>query len=220
MLLSRRRCTCGPPAGGPPSQPPGGPPPPPPGGPPPPPPGGPPPPPPTTYAPSPGQPYYASPVAASGPSGPRAGFWQRFGAALIDGLLLGAVNSILFAVLKGPGYGLGILVSLTYFTYFEGGPNGQTLGKRALNIRVIDFQAGGPIGYGRGFIRWIGRYVSGLVFLLGYFWMLWDREKQTWHDKFANDVVVPTSAYPVVPPAAGGTGGSAKWGGGSSPFGR
>ena len=58
------------------------------------------------------------------------------------------------------------------------------------------------------------------MFLLGYFWMLWDREKQTWHDKFANDVVVPTSAYPVVPPAAGGTGDSAQWGGGSSPFGR
>jgi len=29
------------------------------------------------------------------------------------------------------------------------------------------------------------------------YWMLWDREKQTWHDKFANDVVVPESAYPV-----------------------
>ena len=25
---------------------------------------------------------------------------------------------------------------------------------------------------------------------LGYFWMLWDREKQTWHDKMAGSVVV------------------------------
>jgi hypothetical protein len=32
---------------------------------------------------------------------------------------------------------------------------------------------------------------------LGYLWMIWDREKQTRHDKLATSVVVPTSAYPV-----------------------
>jgi uncharacterized RDD family membrane protein YckC len=31
------------------------------------------------------------------------------------------------------------------------------------------------------------------VFLLGYLWMLWDSEKQTWHDKAANAVVVPST---------------------------
>ncbi|HZQ16865.1 MAG TPA: hypothetical protein VFA82_08850 [Gaiellaceae bacterium] len=31
----------------------------------------------------------------------------------------------------------------------------------------------------------------------GYFWMLWDGEKQTFHDKFAGSVVVPTDGYPV-----------------------
>ncbi len=43
----------------------------------------------------------------------------------------------------------------------------------------------------------IGRYLSALVLYLGYFWMLWDHEKQCWHDKLASDVVVPISAYPV-----------------------
>jgi uncharacterized RDD family membrane protein YckC len=62
---------------------------------------------------------------------------------------------------------------------------------------VISFADGGPIGYGRAFVRWIGRFVSVIVFLLGYLWMLWDTERQTWHDKFANAVVVPTSAYPI-----------------------
>ena len=32
---------------------------------------------------------------------------------------------------------------------------------------------------------------------LGYFWMLWDGEKQTWHDKLATTVVVPVAYYPV-----------------------
>jgi hypothetical protein len=27
--------------------------------------------------------------------------------------------------------------------------------------------------------------------------MLWDKEKQCWHDKAANDVVVPVQYYPV-----------------------
>jgi uncharacterized RDD family membrane protein YckC len=132
-----------------------------------------------------------------GPSGPRAGFWRRFAGALIDGIVVGVVVGILTAALKGAGYGLGLLLSIGYYTYFEGGPTGQTLGKMALGIRVVDFQTGGPIGYGRGFIRWIGRILSAIVFYLGYLWMLWDREKQCWHDKLANDVVVPVDAYPV-----------------------
>jgi uncharacterized RDD family membrane protein YckC len=130
-------------------------------------------------------------------SGPRAGFWQRFGAALLDGILIGIINFILEAVLKGVGFALALLVSIAYFTYFEGGPTGQTVGKRALGIRVISLDDGGPIGYGRAFIRWIGRYVSAIVILIGYFWMLWDKESQCWHDKFAGDVVVPVSAYPL-----------------------
>jgi len=35
------------------------------------------------------------------------------------------------------------------------------------------------------------------VFFLGFFWVLWDTEKQCWDDKLASDVVGPVSAYPV-----------------------
>jgi uncharacterized RDD family membrane protein YckC len=45
----------------------------------------------------------------------------------------------------------------------------------------------------RAFARWIGRYVSALIIYIGYLWMLWDKEKQCWHDKFASDVVVRVS---------------------------
>jgi uncharacterized RDD family membrane protein YckC len=137
-------------------------------------------------------------AGGSGPSGPRAGFWRRFGAYLIDAILLGVLYGILLAILgTGVAYGLTVLAQLVYFGYFEGSASGQTLGKRALSIRVIDFRGGGPIGFGRGVIRYIGKLVSSIPILLGFLWMLWDREKQTWHDKIANTVVVPTSAYPV-----------------------
>ena len=135
---------------------------------------------------------------AGGPSGPRAGFWQRFAAVLIDGIILAIPYGILAAVADpAVAYIVYLVGNLVYFTMLDGGPNGQTIGKKALNIRVYDINQGGPIGYGRGFIREIGKWVSSLVLLLGYFWMLWDPEKQTWHDKFANSVVVPTSDYPV-----------------------
>ena len=68
--------------------------------------------------------------------GPRAGFWRRFAAAFIDGILLGVVNAILRVILGTGGTGLGLLVSLAYFTYLEGSESGQTIGKRTLGIRV------------------------------------------------------------------------------------
>ncbi len=81
--------------------------------------------------------------------------------------------------------------------FLEGGARGQTIGKRVTGIRVIDFDTGGRIGYGGALIRWVGRILSGLILGLGYLWMLWQPEKQCWHDTLAGDVVVPESAYPV-----------------------
>jgi uncharacterized RDD family membrane protein YckC len=133
--------------------------------------------------------------------GPRAGFWQRFGASFIDGLIVGLVAEILDFVLSRPVASVaGVLISVSYYVSLEGGPRGAGLGKQFMGIRVIDLTTGQPIGSGRAFIRWIGRLVSFVCLLLGYFWMLWDPQKQCWHDKFAGDVVVPTSAYPVQAP--------------------
>jgi uncharacterized RDD family membrane protein YckC len=123
----------------------------------------------------------------------RSGFWRRFAAALIDGIALGVVSGILRAILgTGGGEGLGVVISLGYYTYFHG-KTGQTPGDAVMSIRVVDFrdQPGQPIGYGRALGRALMSIVSGVVLLLGYLWMLWDSEKQTWHDKVVGSVVVP-----------------------------
>lgn len=133
---------------------------------------------------------------------PRSGFWRRFAAAFIDGVVIGVVGSILTV------FGIGhneagvhvdfvggswptVLLSAGYFTFFHG-RTGQTPGDAVLAIKVVDFRdrTGGPIGYGRAALRWLMSIVSAVVFLLGYLWMLWDPEKQTWHDKAAGSVVV------------------------------
>jgi uncharacterized RDD family membrane protein YckC len=58
----------------------------------------------------------------------------------------------------------------------------------------VDFRNGtvGPIGYPRAALRWLVSIPSALVIFVGYLWMLWDGEKQTWHDKAAGSVVVLT----------------------------
>jgi uncharacterized RDD family membrane protein YckC len=91
----------------------------------------------------------------------------------------------IFAVLALIGFVAGIV----YYAKLEG-DSGQTVGKRALGIRVVDARTGGSIGVGRGVGRYFGRMISGLVCLLGYLWMLWDPEKQTWHDKMTTSYVV------------------------------
>jgi uncharacterized RDD family membrane protein YckC len=123
--------------------------------------------------------------------GQPASFWRRFGGALIDGLVVGVVNGILRALFGNAGEGLGLLVSLGYFTYFHG-KTGQTPGNAVLGIKVVDVRdrPGQPIGYGRAALRWLVSLVSALVFLLGYLWMIWDSNKQTWHDKAAGSVPV------------------------------
>jgi len=152
----------------------------------------PPPPPPPGLPPEPWQPRQA------GPSGPRAEFWPRFGAFLIDGVLIGVINRIVGAI-AAPVVGLiiGLAVSIGYAVYFISSPSGQTLGMKVLNIRAVDAVTNGQVAPGKAFLRWLVSIASGVVCFLGYLWMLWDPEKQTWQDKVAGTYVVPTSYFPV-----------------------
>jgi uncharacterized RDD family membrane protein YckC len=137
--------------------------------------------------------------APAGPSGPRADFWYRLGAFLLDLVILGfPLNIALLAVENVVARQLfGIAAQIAYAVYFIGSGSGQTVGMRVLGIRAIDASTGGQVDYGRAFIRYLVSLGSALVCFLGYFWMLWDPEKQTWQDKVAQTFVVPTSAYPV-----------------------
>jgi uncharacterized RDD family membrane protein YckC len=131
-------------------------------------------------------------------SGPRANFGQRLVAAIIDGIIVGVVGFVVGLIVRnGLGGLLSLALGVAYYGYLEGSPSGQTIGKRMLGIRVYDLRHGGPIGTGRAIGRYFARILSAIPCLLGYFWMLWEREKQTWHDKIVGSIVVPVSSYPV-----------------------
>jgi uncharacterized RDD family membrane protein YckC len=131
--------------------------------------------------------------APTGIGGQPAGFWRRFAASFVDGLVIGVIGFIIGLIIsnQNTGRGLGFLIGLVYFTYFHGS-TGQTPGNAALGIKVVDVRdnLGQPIGYGRAFIRWLVSIVSAIVLLIGYLWMLWDPQKQTWHDKAAGSVPI------------------------------
>ena len=135
-----------------------------------------------------------------GPSGPRAGFWIRVVATAIDGLILSAaIAPFRLWISEFVGFAVGAVIGLLYYGYLEGGPAGQTVGKRVVNIRVVRAADGGSLGWSTAMLRYACSWLSLIPLWLGYFWMLWDREKQTWHDKLSETVVVPSSAWPAPP---------------------
>ena len=70
---------------------------------------------------------------------------------------------------------------------------GQTIGKRALNIRVVREDSGQLLTGGQAVGREAFAYfISAQIFYLGYLWMLWDDKKQTWQDKVVSSIVVRT----------------------------
>lgn len=81
-----------------------------------------------------------------------------------------------------------LLMPMLYFVVFEG-LWGGTIGKLMLGIRVRR-KDGGKINFGVAFVRFIGRIVSTLIFMLGFLLAFFDKKHQTLHDKIANTLVL------------------------------
>jgi uncharacterized RDD family membrane protein YckC len=121
-----------------------------------------------------------------------AGMGARFGAFVIDVIIL-IVVGIILRVLFGQNVSglLNLIIGFAYFGYLIGAQQ-QTFGMRVLNIKVVDANTGGPIGVGRGLLRYLVQGLTGLLCLVGYFSPFFDGTKryQGWHDKAASDFVV------------------------------
>ncbi|MDH6124199.1 RDD family protein [Kitasatospora sp. GP82] len=80
------------------------------------------------------------------------------------------------------------LAALLLFAYLQG-TKGQSLGQRAVNIRLVRETDGQPMGFGMAFVRQICHVLDSIC-CIGYLWPLWDAKKQTFADKVMNTVVV------------------------------
>ncbi len=124
-----------------------------------------------------------------------ASFGIRFVAALIDGILIAIISTLIKTLLGGenaPGFLDSVmgLASIVYYVFMIS-KYGATVGKKLMKIRVQNIDTGANLTFVEAILReFIGKLLSSIIFLLGYFWMLWDPKKQTWHDKIAKSIVV------------------------------
>lgn len=81
------------------------------------------------------------------------------------------------------------LIWVIYCTILEVTRHQGTLGKKLMNIKVVDID-GQPLST-RISIRRNGlKLLSYFAIFLGFIWILFDKKKQGWHDKLTNTYVV------------------------------
>lgn len=142
-----------------------------------------------------------------------AGFWIRFVAAIIDGIILFVISTILqFAVLgtkAGSPFSdpthpeahigealatiavawlLGTVVGATYEGLFVA-RLGATPGKMALSLKVVR-PGGGPVSLGRAIGRYFAKLLSGFALMIGYIIAGFDSEKRAMHDMICDTRVI------------------------------
>jgi uncharacterized RDD family membrane protein YckC len=114
---------------------------------------------------------------------PRAGFWIRMLALLIDLILVAVALGWLL------GHGSSVLLVLAAYGAVMWKLKGTTIGGIVCDLKVVRI-GGGPLDWGSAIIRALGCFLSLVVAGLGFIWIAVDREHQAWHDKIAGTVVV------------------------------
>lgn len=123
------------------------------------------------------------------------GFWIRVAAAIIDYLVISVISSLFSLILQVGAFPFQVGAFLFFpvfwlYHWLFTGLRGQTLGKMALGIKVVN-AAGSVPGLGRAALREIpGKILSTIAVCLGFLWVIWDGQKQGWHDKIASTHVV------------------------------
>ncbi len=124
------------------------------------------------------------PVIAMAPNVtlPRAGFWIRAAALLIDLILIGVIFGPLSA-------GHLILPGLAAYGAVMWKYKGTTIGGIVCGLRVVRLDDR-PLDWPTTVVRALGCFLSLAVVGLGFVWVVFDSERQSWHDKIAGTVVV------------------------------
>ena len=150
-------------------------------------------------------PYFVQPQPV-GATANYASVGDRAVAIILDTVIL-AVVSLVFLIPIGIGGVLGVeffsplaffafpllwwLVGLFYFTFFEG-TSGQTIGKQAVGIKVVDGVSQKPVNMERALLRSFMRIIDMLPFLyfVGFILVETQPQKKRLGDALAGTIVV------------------------------
>jgi uncharacterized RDD family membrane protein YckC len=145
------------------------------------------------YPQQPGYPGY--PQAGYGAAPSYANWGQRFLGTLVDGLIF-LVPYILIIVSQGKGVllaiGAIIIIGIAIWQLIQEGKTGQTVGKKALGIRLVRESDGQPLGVGMAFVRRLAHFLDSIACYLGWLWPAWDAKRQTFADKVCGSIVIRT----------------------------
>ena len=127
-----------------------------------------------------------------------AGFWIRFGAKIIDGIILSAIGFVLglvgalitsHAVVNTIFQNtLSFAFSIAYGTYFLGKYR-ATPGKMACGLKVVRSD-GEQISYARACGRSFAEILSSIILCIGYIIAAFDEEKRALHDRICDTRVI------------------------------
>lgn len=81
-----------------------------------------------------------------------------------------------------------------YFAWCWHNRGGQTLGLKSWKAKVVTME-GEKLGWQTSMLRFLAAILSWLPLGLGYFWMLFDKQGLTWHDRLSGSQIV------MLPPA-------------------
>jgi uncharacterized RDD family membrane protein YckC len=119
-----------------------------------------------------------------------AGFWTRFGAYIIDMLILVIPYLVIVAIFGESGASLLILlIAWVYFAYLESSEKQATFGKQALGLIVIDVD-GNRLDFTKATIRYICKLIFGGLLLVGYIIIGFTEKKQGLHDMIVGTYVI------------------------------
>lgn len=143
------------------------------------------------------QPGYGYPQQPGyGAQPPYANWGQRFLGTLVDMLVFAVPYAIVIVGSDTPALvaiGALALIGLAIWQLIQEGRTGQTVGKKALGIRLVREIDGQPMGVGMAFVRRLAHFLDSLACYLGWLWPAWDAKKQTFADKVCSSIVIRTS---------------------------
>jgi len=138
---------------------------------------------------------------------PRAGFWIRMAALLIDVILVGLIVHLFPHTENIPhGHFDGVRFTTAHLMFLLLPAyavvlwklKGSTIGGIVCRLQVVRLD-GRPIDWTTAVVRGLGSYLSVVCVGLGFLWVAFDKERQSWHDKIAGTTVVrPPSGISLI----------------------
>ncbi len=130
----------------------------------------------------------AVPAVISAATLPRAGFWRRIGATFLDFILIGMVLGMLHGIFHWNNGG-GLPLWFAIYNVIMWATKGTTIGGIVCGLKLVRLDDR-PVDWGVAIVRGLSAFLSLAVAGLGFIWVAFDDEKQSWHDKIAGTTIV------------------------------